>query len=109
MTPEGVTCARLRLAHVTPSGVTSKNPHTLYTISSIAKTEPGVDQWHKTGVRPKPCGWLDLTRKLGQEMRRSILPGRSKRDRGITPQVPLLSLAKSAPHSHLFPHSLTSF
>ena len=33
MTPEGVTCARLRLAHVTPSGVTSKNPHTLYTIT----------------------------------------------------------------------------
>ena len=30
VTPEGVTCARLRLAHVTPSGVTSKNPHTLY-------------------------------------------------------------------------------
>ena len=35
VTPEGVTCARLRLAHVTPSGVTSKNPHTLYTISCI--------------------------------------------------------------------------
>ena len=33
MTPEGVTCARLRLAHVTPSGVTSKNTHTLYTIT----------------------------------------------------------------------------
>ena len=35
MTPEGVTCTRLRLAHVTPSGVTSKNPHTLYTIKSL--------------------------------------------------------------------------
>ena len=35
MTPEGVTCARLRLAHVTPSGVTSKNPHTLYTIQPL--------------------------------------------------------------------------
>ena len=33
MTPGGVTCARLRLAHVTPPGVTSKNPHTLYTIT----------------------------------------------------------------------------
>ena len=32
MTPGGVTCARLRLAHVTPPGVTSKNPHTLYTM-----------------------------------------------------------------------------
>ena len=27
-----VTCARLHLAHVTPSGVTSQNPHTLYNI-----------------------------------------------------------------------------
>ena len=35
MTPGGVTCARLRLAHVTPPGVTSQNPHTLYTISSL--------------------------------------------------------------------------
>ena len=33
MTPGGVTCARLRLAHVTPPGVTSQNPHTLYTIT----------------------------------------------------------------------------
>ena len=30
VTPEGVTCARRSRAHVTPSGVTSKNPHTLY-------------------------------------------------------------------------------
>ena len=40
MAPEGVTsqnphtlytitCARLRIAHVTPSGVTSQNPHTI--------------------------------------------------------------------------------
>ena len=35
MTPGGVTCARLRLAHVTPPGVTSQNPHTLYTIYSV--------------------------------------------------------------------------
>ena len=35
MTPGGVTCARLRLAHVTPPGVTSKNPHTLYTIQCV--------------------------------------------------------------------------
>ena len=39
MTPEGVTCARLRLAHVTPSGVTSKNPHTLYTITCLPTSE----------------------------------------------------------------------
>ena len=36
MTPGGVTCARLRLAHVTPPGVTSQNPHTLYTITLIS-------------------------------------------------------------------------
>ena len=35
MTPGGVTCARLRLAHVTPPGVTSKNPTTLNTIYDI--------------------------------------------------------------------------
>ena len=35
MTPGGVTCARLRLAHVTPPGVTSQNPHTLYTIKVV--------------------------------------------------------------------------
>ena len=30
VTPGGVTCARRSRAHVTPPGVTSKNPHTLY-------------------------------------------------------------------------------
>ena len=30
--PEGVTCAWLRFAHVTPLGVTSQNPDTLYTV-----------------------------------------------------------------------------
>ena len=55
MTPGGVTCARLRLAHVTPPGVTSKNPTTLNTISSA-----GLIDLRKALVRKRTAKKMTL-------------------------------------------------